>query len=347
VSIVNQIIKQFIPQMSSEEREELLACLVMAIDRELTDSLTAQEDVKGCPRCDCARITKKGRHKGKQIYWCKGCKRRFSESTSRILALSKLDREVWVAYARLMLEGYSLRDCADGCGVCLKTSFFMRIRICECMKGYLDAFRVGEACTAEIDEFHLRESFTGNHTKGTGFEMPRKAKRRGSDDARRGISNDLICVLTGINDRGAIFLEVACRGRLGKEDARAILADKITEGAIVSTDKHQSYKKLMAELGTAVHNRYDSKDRSEGVINAVNSLHARLTDFLRQFRGISSRRLRHYLVWFEWLESFKLRRGKERSDVAVGHIANGFYETRIRECWKEPYPFGVYWGLAC
>ena len=44
MDIVNQIIKQFIPQMSNVEREELLTCLVATIDRELADSLSKDGD---------------------------------------------------------------------------------------------------------------------------------------------------------------------------------------------------------------------------------------------------------------------------------------------------------------
>jgi transposase-like protein len=347
MDIVNQIIKQFIPQMSNEEKEELLACLVTFIDQELVDRLT-EEKVEGrCPRCESKRVIKKGFKSGRQYYLCKECDRHFSSSTSKVLALSKLERDVWVEYARCMVDCLTLRECADRCGVCLKTSFFMRVRVCECMACYLDAFRVDSACTAEIDEYYLRESFTGNHTKGARFIMPRRPRRRPTDDAKRGISDNLICVLTGINDRGCVFLEIAARGRIGKEEARKILEGKVAEGAIVSTDKHQAYRKLMPELGVAIHNRYDSKDRSQGVINMVNSLHARLGDFLGRFKGISSRWLDNYLVWFQWIESFKLRHGKERADMTVNHIANGFYETRIRDCWKKPYPFGENWGLAC
>ena len=152
---------------------------------------------------------------------------------------------------------------------------------------------------------------------------------------------------TGINDRGAVFLEVAARGMFGKEEARAVLEGKVAEGAIVSTDRHRSYERLMPELGAAVHNRFDSKDRGQGVINAVNSLHARLDAFLAPFNGVSTRRLHHYLMWFKWVESFRLRLGKERADIMVGHIANGCYDLRIRDCWRVPHPFGDYWGLPC
>ena len=349
MSIVNHIIKEFLPQLENAEKKDLLEALVVMIDRELVSELYEDEpeDVV-CPRCGCAHTIKKGKScSGRQKYRCKSCNRYFTNATRRVLSLSKLKREVWVEYVKEMIGEASLRDAMLAVGVSLKTAFFMRHRICECMQGFLDEFRCGKNCSAEIDEYYIAESFKGNHRKNADFEMPRDSRRRGSDNKKRGISSDQIGILTAINDRGSVLAVAACRGHLGKQEAKDILEGKILEGAIVSTDKHPSYKKLIGELGAAVHNRFDSKDRSEGVINAVNSLHARLDTFVRRFKGISSRRLSNYLTWFCWIESFKaLRKGSDWKNLMVKHIVNGFYETRIRDYPQTPYPFGEYWGLA-
>jgi transposase-like protein len=238
-----------------------------------------------------------------------------------------------------MIDRLTLRESAIRCNVCLKTSFFMRIRICECIKGYLDPFRVGSDCSAEIDEVYLRESFKGNHTKSTGFTMPREPRRRPGGKVG---GEDLICILSGINDRGAIFLEVAKVGHFSGKDAKRMLHDKIAKGAIISTDKHHAYRKALEEIGVAIHNHYSASDRSQGVINAINSLHTRFRDFLRGFKGISSRWVKHYLTWFRWLESFRMRSNKECTEKAVAHIANGFYVTRVKDCWIRPYCFESY-----
>ena len=345
MGIVNQIIKEYVPKMSRGEKEYLLESLAALIDRELIDGLT-EDDRTACPHCGCPHTVKKGRSGTHQRYLCKGCARTFCSSTNRILALSKLDRGIWVDYARCMIDGLTLRRSAERCGVGLKTSFYMRIRICECIAGFLEAFRVGTGCAAEIDEYYLHESFKGNHAKNPAFTMPRRPKRRPSDNLKGGISKENICILTGINDRGAVFLEMAGRSTLSNAQALELLSGKILEGAIVSTDWHPGYKTVMSELKVAVHNRYPSRYRKGGVINAINSLHARLSFFLASFKGVSTRRLHHYLSWFSWLESFRLRNHDEHVTLAAGQIANGYYRMRLKDCWQAPYPFGDYWGLA-
>ncbi len=337
---------QLVEQMTFQEKKAALDHLNRIIDAEIMEAQPTSES-GACPRCGCHVTVRAGHQRGYQRYLCRGCGRGFSCRTMRILANSKLPRETWAAFARCMIERYPLRAAARACHVSLKTAFFMRHRICEMMSRDLDPFRVDKGCSAEIDEYYLHESFCGNHTKSSSFAMPRKAHRRPSDMHRRGISDELICILTGVNDHGDCFLELACRGHLPKGAARKILAGKVAAGSVVSTDRHPTYKGLIPELGAAVHNRYDAKDHSEGTINSVNSLHSRLAKFLRPFESVSSRRLPNYLVWFQWLESFKkLDDDAMRKELAIKHIASGSYDTKWREYKDTPYPFGDYYGWA-
>jgi len=345
MDIVNKTIQEYIQGLSREEKEELLEQLIKVLDLELIDLVREIDDLDVCPRCKSNNTIKKGKPKDRQRWFCQCCKKSFSASTNRILSYSKLPGEVWVAFARLMIDGMSLRECTFRCGVCLKTAFFMRHRILECMNKYIDLFRVDSSCSAEIDEFYLRESFKGNHTKSTVFVMPREPKRRSGDYVTGGTTKDLICILTGINDRGGLFLEVAGMGRFESEDASRMLREKIYKGAIISTDGHQSYVKIMQEIEVAVHNRFSTNNRSRGVINAVNGLHSRLDAFLQPFRGISSRWVENYLSWFKWLESFRMRNSKEKAEKAIAHISNGFYKLRVRDYWKLPYQSEIYLGV--
>jgi transposase-like protein len=340
MGIIDDVIKHYISELSKEEKAELLAALVAAIDRELVESLLEESVFKErCPRCGCAHTVGKGKPGGHPRRLCRGCKKTYGTSTDRVLAMSKLPREVWVGYARCMMDSLSLRECATRCNVSLKTSFFMRHRITECMEGCLGPFAVGEACSAEIDEVYLRESFKGNHSQKERFTMPRKPKRRKGDGVRSGTSKDQICVMTGISDRGDIFLEVAAMGRLTRETAERVLQEKVFKGAIISTDDHHAYRGVLREIGVAAHWRYKASDRSYGVINAVNALHSRLKDFLKRFKGVSSRWVESYLIWLRWTESLRIRNNRERAERAVAHAVSGYYQTKIRDCWEKPYLF--------
>lgn len=153
-------------------------------------------------------------------------------------------------------------------------------------------------------------------------------RKRGRDGVRRGISSDQVCVLTGINDQGDCFLDVACKGRLDSETASKLLTGRIRQGAIISTDRLRSYQRAFLQIDVAVYNRFDPKNRSAGTINLVNALHSRVRSFLANFKGVSTRRLHNYLMWFKWIETAKrLASRKDTETLMLHQIRQGQYKT--------------------
>ena len=116
-----------------------------------------------------------------------------------MFATTKLDRATWMKFAECHVDVLTLRESAERCGVSLKTAFFMRHRILECIAQSMPAFRSAAGDGMEIDECYLRESFKGNR-KNAACGIPRKAHHR-----PEGIDHyEQICVLTGINDAGQL-----------------------------------------------------------------------------------------------------------------------------------------------
>ena len=174
--------------------------------------------------------------------------------------------------------------------------------------------------------------------------MPRRVRKRGRDGVKRGISQDQVCVLSGVNDRGDCFLDVACRGHLTSKAALDLLSGHVGEGSIVSTDRLSSYVGVLGELRVAVHRRINPKDRRSGTINIVNSLHSRLSSFLARFKGVATRRLHDYLVWFKWTEMSKRLGGRnDAEELMARQVSKGSYRTTWREYKDTPYPFIDYW----
>ena len=174
--------------------------------------------------------------------------------------------------------------------------------------------------------------------------MPRKVRKHGGDNVKSGISSDQICILSGINDTNDVIMEMASRGEISGNIITKILTGKIENGSIISTDRKSAYVKTLLSFG-ANHNRYKS-DRSEGTIAKVNSLHSRFKLFMERFRGISTRRLPNYLIWFVWQETFKLN--EDKNELLFKHSLNGTYETTIREYKNTPYPYyGVLSQIQC
>lgn len=183
----------------------------------------------------------------------------------------------------------------------------------------------------EIGETYFRDSYKGCR-KGA---MPRPARKKA---AKRGLSTRQVCVVTGIDDTGASFLVVSGRGMLGKERAckeRAckVLNGRIGKGALVVTDKAGAYPAVLDRLGATL----ERTDASEHAINRINSLHARLKDFMHGFKGVSTKHLQSCLAWFQWTEAFKSGTTEQRGTIGR-QIRNGVYRLTRSTYVRMPMP---------
>lgn len=318
--------------------------LVRDLQAAILEDLAALPGEPGrCPRCSCARVVRKGRDAdGARRWLCRGCSRTFSAKTGRVLALSKLGADAWAEYVTGMVEGLSLRKLAERCGVCLKTSWYMRMRVLSVMASRLAPFRCDPGTSARIDEKRPNESLSGNRDRAR-VKMPRAPHANGHGVTKRGLSKEKACVLTGASDLGDCFCRLVGRGKAGSEQVRAGIGGVPLAGATVSTDLLASYVAPLAEAGALAHNRYGSKGAGEDELGMVNALHSRLELFLARFNGVSTRRLPLYLAWFCWEEQAR-RSDATRLGMLSAQVANGTYSVRLRSLWDEPQPFFERWG---
>lgn len=156
------------------------------------------------------------------------------------------------------------------------------------------SFKVERDRGCKLDETYFPEPFKGNHTKET-FTIP-PPRHRGKQVYRRRLSREQICVMTVANDSNETFFEVSGRGVLSRKHAVDVLRGHIASGSVVTTDKASAYVDALAELEVAVHAACNSKDRSEGTINRINTVHSLLGAFMEPFRGVSMKHLDAYLA---------------------------------------------------
>lgn len=337
-------LKKSLAKLSRTERRKAVELVGDVVRAAMFDDAAGDGyEVERCPRCGSVAIVKKGKSRnGEQRYLCRDCGRTFSGSTDRILGTSKLPRETWMAYAECFALMLPLRECAGRCGVCLKTAYTMRHRLIECLKEYSPTFHVGRGQACELDETYFPESFKGNHSKGS-FTLPRKARHRGKQVRRRGLSREQICVMTGVSDTNATFFEVSGRGVVSRRRAAEALRDRIGAGAVVATDKAAAYIDVLCDLKVASHESYDSKDRSEGTINRINTVHSLLDSFMARFKGVSTKHLGAYLDWFRWCRTFMAAGSRAAESTVARQLANGSCSTRVRGMFGLEPPLMDYW----
>ena len=215
--------------LGADGMERLISDLKAAVLAELG---AGGGDPARCPRCGRAGAARRGRtSSGAQRWLCGGCGRSFTAATGGVLALSKLDAATWSSYVEGMAAGESLRALAARCGVCLKTSWFMRMRVLEVMRSQLQPVRHGEGVSAQADELYLNESLSG--ARGG---LPREPHRNGHGVRARGVSSLKVHVVTVVNDLGDCTAVLAGRGRPSVEGVGAGIAAADVEGSEVSTD---------------------------------------------------------------------------------------------------------------
>ena len=281
-----------------------------------------------CPHCESTSVVKNGKLKGKQRYICRSCKKSFNDLTKSALSCTKLSLQTWIEYVKGMIIGLSIRKNAENVGVCVKTSFYMRHKVLDCIRAFMGVGDVDGI--VEMDETFVAESFKDNHKK-SGFKMPRPARKRGKQVKKRGISNEQVCIATAIDRNGNIILEPLCKGRVTYNALERLYEGRIDSNSIICTDSHKSYIQFAKDL------ELDHKKIARGHykndiyhINHVNSLHSNLKIWLYRFRGVSTKFLPNYMSWYKWLQSFSSDKEVIKTKNMLIHSVIPFVDTKIK-----------------
>lgn len=146
--------------------------------------------------------------------------------------------------------------------------------------------------------------------------------------------------MCGANDLGGSFCGLAGRGGPTDAGLAGALAG-LGPCAGVSTDGRAAYARVLPEIGAASHDAGPASEAA-GRLGMAGALHRRLKRFLGRFAGVSTRRLAHYLAWFEWAEQVR-RSGSRPAGVMSGQAAAGRYESTRAALFAAPQPFWEYW----
>src|SRR3954447_13198652 len=153
----------------------------------------------------------------------------------------------------------------------------------------------------EADETFILESFKGKRS-----DLPRAARKRGGQAAKRGLSAEQIPILRPRPQR--------CHDRRGSSQAQSGLITAALEGVVTSDNQ------LCCDGGKAIVGFARKQDipcqilpspggpRPEAPnlhINNVNGYHGRLKEWLRPFHGVATKYLDHYLGWRRTIEVWR------------------------------------------
>lgn len=248
-----------------------------------------------CPHCGYPQLQRWGVSCTLQRYRCRQCRHTFNALTHTPLArLRHKDR--WFTYTQALIDGASVRQAADCCGVAKNTSFKWRHRFLQSPALQKAAKMQG---IAEADETFFLESCKGQR------HLPRKARKRGGK-AKRGTSTAHVPVLV-VRDREGATADFRLADVSAKE-MEPVLKPLLAADVILCTDGAAAYTVIARNLGVEHH----PVNLAQGVhvrrgayhIQNVNAYDSRLKQWMVRFHGVATDYLENYLGWRRMLERF-------------------------------------------
>jgi len=252
-----------------------------------------------CPRCGSARKHRCGFATGLQRFRCLACRCTFNALTGTPLARLR-KRECWLPYLQCILESRTVRAAAQAVGVHRTTSFRWRHRF---IPGATRARPVRLGAVVEADETYRLESQKGSRN------LTRGPRKRGGVAGRRGITDELDCLLVA-RDRNGLTLDFHTgRGQVTAAQLHDCLRPVLPSDVLLISDSAAAYASFAAAAGItheAINVRAGKRARGAIHIQNVNGWHSRFKTWLVRFKGVASRYLINYSGWLRLLDARQL-----------------------------------------
>lgn len=259
------------------------------------DELKKARKNKPCPHCNSRVVYKRGKQNGVQMYQCRTCNKWYSETTGTPLWDIKLKNK-WQGFLRCFEKGMTIKQISVELEISIQTSFDWRHKLLSSLNSLVPN-KLGHV--VECDELELSLSKKGSRSLG------RKPRKRANDFVRNDSSEEstVVQVVTAVERNGDKYLRAVESKRLSAKEISKAFEGKLEEETVLITDKHPSYKLFIKEHKTLKHKTVLAKDHVNKEdrnihLQKVNNIHSQLRDFLKPFKGVSSKYLQNYLNWF-------------------------------------------------
>ncbi len=269
-------------------------------------------NVHTCRKCSSNQILKYGKDKnGKQRYKCKSCNTVFYSTSYSTISKSRHSLSTWERYIILLLNGASLSACAKECNISVQTAFTWRHKILHALQS--DQANRVLGGIVEIDDMFFSISYKGNHKNSKNFTMPRKAYKRGNDNTAA--TGGKVCVLCAVERNGQSYAETIGVGSVSVPQLEYAFKERLSSDSIALTDKAYSFSnyfsnssiELIQLASHSIPRNQSSPPEIKGSyhIQNVNNFHRRFRRSLKNYNGVATKYLNHYVNLFVWIENYK------------------------------------------
>lgn len=274
-------------------KNELVAIFQRALNNVETSAET-QSEKYACPKCSGKEVIRYGKKRGKQRYFCKSCHATFLPTTNTIMSMSHFGKEIWQEVFLDTIAGNSLSYSENRLCLSHQVVFNMRHKILIALQDISVEKPEKLGDVSELDETYVLDCYKGAKLPDNIDRNPRK---HGAVAQKRGISNEYICLCTGVQRKSAAFVHAVNRARPSIEELTSVFSGHILDGAMLLTDGLKGYDSLEMIADCVVKNVEDEK-ASFYNLNTVNNLHSFIKRRYEFYRGVATKYINRYSALF-------------------------------------------------
>lgn len=282
-------------QLNAQQRQQVCSVVKELDDTALQNLERVLEPARACPHCQAssAQLRPWGSSHGLARMRCRACGHTCNALSATPLAHLR-KREQWLRFCQTLIEGVSVRQAAQCCGVDKNTAFRWRHRFLQATAQHRPA---SESGIVEADETFFLESYKGQR------HLHRPPRKRGGVGAHY----ERVAVLV-VRDRSGQTADYRLEV-IDTPHVSAVLAPLIQKDAILCTDGALVYRSVARALGLThrainIQRGIHVRDGAFHIQN-VNAYDSRLKQWLSRFHGVATKYLENYLGWRRLLERYR------------------------------------------
>ena len=295
-SLASQLLN-CIKHLPKEALTKLLGAALEMVDTENTE-------IDICPHCGSVHFVKNGHKCGKQRYLCHDCKRTFVSTTNTIMSMSHYNVSVWKDVIEYTLDGDSIDGICERLGLSHQCAWHMRHKFMLALQDILEDDPVLLAEVAEMDETYVLESYKG---KPLPPEVDRPARKHGAKAQKRGISNEYICINTGVQRNGSALAQAVNRAKPSISELKQVYKGHLQDNSLYICDGLTGYNALHELANCSIQDINEAPEGGKGFyhLNTVNNFHQFIKRTYEFYRGVGTKYLNRYnaLFSFAWKSS--------------------------------------------
>lgn len=277
--------------------EDRLVELQEAADKMLAESETVPL-APICVRCGGHSIVRNGHKHGKQAYLCRDCGKSFVETTNTVMYYSHYGKDVWEQVTKDTYERKAIDRTAKALGLDHHVVFNMRHKILKALEDTEEEEPIELGEVSELDETFVLDSYKGSETERE--EAGREARKHGAKASKPGLSQEYVCICSGVERGGDSFARTVNRAVPSKEELQTAFKGHLLPRSLLLCDGQSGYKALEGLTDCRVENVNAEENQDKGFyhLNHINNFHGFIKSCCRNFRGVATKYLNRYNALF-------------------------------------------------